>query len=271
MNQPNKISTLVVLGVVCCGMAYSSQAQSTTIINETFTAPNGTTLSGLTPDQADYPGSKWTDTTYYNPSIQNNILNIGADSGATISLASAGGYVKPASLTESVTFKMNTDTYYGVGVGFSSVAVTVTNGNYHSNFTGFNINNAGTLTLLAAGIGLGSVAWSGGSAFSPAQYYTLSYSLNTANGSVSGIALSGSTANYSPLVTNALNNDAFSGPQTAYVEIWGQGGSGGNQALFSNVSVSTTAAVSPVPEPGSLALGSIGLAGLIAARRRHGK
>jgi len=258
------------MGVVCCGMAYSSRAQSTTIIHETFTAPNGTLLNGLTPDQADYPGTKWTDGTYYNPQIQNNVLNIGADTGATLSLASAGAYVKPAALTESVTFKINTDTYYGVGIGFSSGAVT--NGiAYHSVFTGFNVSGTGTLSLQSAGGVRGSVAWSGSSAFSASQFYTLSYSLNTANGSVSGIALTGSTANYSPLVTDALNNNVFSVAHTADVEIWGQGGSGGNQALFSNVSVATTAAVSPAPEPGTLALGGVGLAGLLAARRRNGK
>ena len=271
MNISLRTSAAIALGVACCGMAYSSRAQTTTIINESFAAPNGTLLYGLTPNLADYPGSKWTDGTYYSPHIQSGILNLGADTGASISLANAGGYVKPANLTESVTFEIASDTYYGVGIGFSSSASAVTNGNYHSVFTGFAVSSAGALTLEAAGSSLGTVAWSGSSAFSASQAYTLSYSVNTANGSVSGISLSGSTANYNLLVTNAVNNNAFSAANTANVEIWGQGGSGGDQALFSNVTVSTPNAVSPAPEPGTLALGAIGLAGLFAARRRQAK
>lgn len=251
---------LMLVAAVFSAMA-AVQAQNT-IISDTFTGPDGQSANGRLPSGTDLPGGTWSAGTYWGPGIQNNTLSVGADTGVSISLASSGPYVEPANITESVTFMESSDTALGVGTGFSSASVSPSGAySYRSIFTGLSVDSAGDVQLWEQGSVLNTVAWSGVT-FDPNASYTMSYTIDTTSGAISGISLTGDNADFTSLQTTSVNNDVFSPANTQNAEIWGNGGNGGDTAYFSDVQLTAT------PEPGTMALLGAGIAGMIAFRRR---
>ena len=253
---------VLILMAAAFSTVVTAQAQNT-IISDTFTGPNGLSANGRLPSGTDLPGSTWSAGTYWNPSIQNNTLSIGADTGASISLASSGPYVEPANITESVTFSVSSDTALGVGIGFSSTTVSPTSAySYRNIFTGLAVTSAGNVQLWEQGSVLDTAIWSG-TAFNPNSAYTMAYTIDTTSGAVTSISLTGDGADFTSLLTASGNNNVFSPANTQNAEIWGGGPNGGDTAYFSDIELVAT------PEPGTMALLGAGIAGIIIARRRR--
>jgi hypothetical protein len=253
----------LVLMAVAAGFLTMVTAQAQyTIISDNFTGPDGLSANGRLPDGINLPGSAWSAGTYWNPSIQNNTLSVGADTGVSISLASSGSYVEPAGLIESVTFTESSDTALGVGIGFGSAVVSPSGAySYRSVFSGLVVTSSGSVQLWNQGSVLNTVAWSG-AAFDPNTTCTMTYQIDTTSGGFTSLSLTGDNADFTSLQTTAANNNVFSTANIQYAEIWGNGPNAGNTADFSNVEVMST------PEPGTLALLGIGLAGAFVLNRR---
>lgn len=253
----------LVLMAVAAGFLTTVTAQAQyTIISDNFTGPDGLSANGRLPDGINLPGSAWSAGTYWNPSIQNNTLSVGADTGVSISLASSGSYVEPAGLIESVTFTESSDTALGVGIGFGSAAVSPSGAySYRSVFSGLVVTSSGSVQLWNQGSILDTVAWVG-AAFDPNTACTMVYQIDTTTGGFTSLSLTGDNADFTSLQTTAANNNVFSTADTQNAEIWGNGPSGGDTANFSNVEITST------PEPGTLALLGIGLAGTAVSSRR---
>ena len=228
------------------GSATAQPNPDLTLIEDTFTADNGTALEGRAPDTTHLPGGTWARAnTYWGCSIQGNSFQMGPDNGWTVPLASTGTYARPSKLRISADLEVhNMDNGSGngggVGLGFNSIAGG--GSNPHGNVTALRLDQGGALVFRrgeGGGLGdLASVAWSG-PAFDPNQFYHLSYQVDTVSGNISNIQVTGgagaSTADYSSLVTAAAGY--FKGDLVTYTYMWGNSGSGGATGFIDNFKV----------------------------------
>lgn len=248
-------------------------ASATLIISDNFTGTDGTSINGRQPDNANLPGSSWSAMDYWGPKISGNRFSIGADTEATISLLSNGLYSKPSIFTISAKFQMFTDTQK-IGVGFGASPSLMdpslrSQANYNNNFYGLVVNGSGAVSLVrnsqSSQSVLGTVQWTGSSAFDPYSYYTLQYTVDASLGTISAISLfsdlNSAQSNFTALV-QASNSTVFNSSTTSYAQLVGHGWNAGNTAYFKNLTISA------VPEPSALSLLAVGLGGLALIRRR---
>jgi hypothetical protein len=268
-------NSFVVFALVAGLTSLTVNARASLIISDNFTGTHGTDINGRQPDNVNLPGSSWSSTDYWGPSIRGNNFSIGADTEATISLLSNGLYSKPSIFTISAKFKMFTDTQ-GIGVGFGASPSLMdpslrSQANYNNNFYGLVVNGSGAVSLVANSQSsqsvLGTVQWTGSSVFDPYSYYTLQYTVDSSLGKISAIslfsALDSAQSDFTALV-QASNSTVFNSSTTSYAQLVGRGWNYGDTAYFKNLTVSGDA----VPEPSALSLIAVGLGGLALVRRR---
>jgi len=209
------------------GTGTSGGGGGTNIISAGFSGANGTSIAGTAPDTANLPGGTWIvrsldsggsfsatiDTSLGNPSPALKLNCAGNSSGAAaISIASSGGYVKPAQLTIQadirVTGMNNTaNPPHGVLLGF--YASPPANGiDPISGFTGLVLQMDGSLVLVENGVTRNTIAYTG--TFNAANFNRLTYTINTTSGGISAVALTGSSSTYN------FTSTAFSNTATAY-------------------------------------------------------
>lgn len=259
--------------------AVANQADpSNEIVATSFAGLNGgangqnITHANATPDYANRPGSAtWTETGMngaFHVDVQNGAAVLGPNAGAAISIASSGGYTKPTMLSlqgdVQVGTIVGTDYEYarGVGLGFYVAGGYEDTGlEVRSGFTGLVLSPQGALYRVLNGIAdqANMIAYGGGT-FDPAQFYTLSYNIDTTSGALWGIALEGSTADYSVLGITA----AFDDTHTAMVGVLGSSASGGTSGGVDNFVLAET-----VPEPGTLGMAGAAVLVLLGLRRRQ--
>lgn len=186
---------------------------------------NWTSIIGTTPD-TNLPGATWLSATgwTYNqrlyPVSDANGSRWQATNGTAVGipLASAGGYVKPDTLTLSAEVCIVTASGSAtpwVALGFYDALQSSGGGILSSttNFTGVVLGYDGSLTLYADGNAVSGSAVAFGGTFQRDQYHTLTYTVNTTTGAISGLTLSGSTADYAALMAA---DAPFTDARTAY-------------------------------------------------------
>lgn len=265
---------------VCVLSGIRSANAAPTIISDSFTGTDGSTLNGRTPDGADLPGRTYSaasenssgsfaqpviDTGSGNPSPS---ARTGFNGATFIDISSTGSYTKPSLLTLGLDLQMNTiandgGAVRGIGLGFFS-PTPAGGGNADSNFTGLTVRPDGSLHLVKQGVQqLATVAAFAG--FSIDTFYTLTYSVDTSTGSITNVLFNGnddtatfsggtSAGDFTPAVTNL----------TGFY-----GSTANNAGLFGRVdNYSVSAVGAEVPEPSTWALILGGLATLCSRRRR---
>lgn len=185
--------------------------------------------------------------------VQNAAYLAEENTVASLTLGSSGGYTKPVEFTITSSIILSGQMSNNVGLlGFWSVQPTQSNGaSSLTNFTGFTFDETGTLRLYSGGTDTGLSASLG--TVSEDVYYTLSYTVNTVTGGVSGITFGGNAV-------SGFSTTAFTDSATSYVGV----ASGGHSRVgFSEL---TVAAV--VPEPGATSMILLGGIGLVLHLRR---
>jgi len=216
-------------------------------------------MAGLTPDIADLPGSTFAlEVTGWTATTQSNQLQIGADIAMNISLGSYNTGILQLSALVSTGNTVGADSQLnrGVGLGLNSSATGAWN-----SFTGLRLTPAGDLIFEENGVNKATVSVGTYSGTPQA----LSYSLNEATGAISNISLAGSAADFSSLIAASTVANYFG--SNDYLSVFGGGSAGGQFALVDNLSISSPAA--PVPEPATLSMVGVGLAGFLMLRRRR--
>jgi hypothetical protein len=181
-----------------------------------------------------------------------------------VSIASAGSYAKPTTLTISGDLKYGTiietdgNAYRGVGLGYFSSAPNGP-GAYHP-FSGLTLHSDGHLALVVDGADSGEGADYTGT-FDVAAYHPLSYNIDMTTGAISNIVLDGQS--------KSMTTTAFTNARTAYagfsVSSYDVPADGMAYGCVDNFSLTT------VPEPSTIVVLTTGLLGLLAyAWRKHG-
>lgn len=221
---------------------------------------NGTTL-GLT---TNLPGGSWVWGAGWNwaapqvnatwlGGIQNAVALGEENTVASLSMASSGGYTKPVEFTLTADIVLAGQlTNSSANLGYWSAQPTQSNGaSSLTNFTGLTFDETGTLRLYSGGTYTGQSASLG--ALSEDVYYTLSYTVNTSTGAISGITFDGNAV-------SGFSTTAFTDAATGFVGV----ASGSNsRAGFDDLTV-----VGVVPEPASAAMVLLGCTGMVLHLRR---
>lgn len=265
-----------VLAGILVLLAFVGQGAAQTIIQDTLyrnytqiwgTLPTGTNLPGGTYQQA----TGWSYNQISFPSFESDSgTSANNGTGIALSLSSSGTYVKPTVFEVSVEVNIATpspvtNTPFAVFGFYSALEASSNPPAYldsRSNFTGLLLASDGSLSLYDDGslVDESTVAYAGGT-FVPGTFYTLSYTVDTTTGSISGICLEGSTADYSALVASG---QPFTPAYTAYLGL----GEGADFAPYNGGVRFINLSVVAIPEPATAALvGAAGLGSLLRRRR----
>jgi len=136
-----------------------------------------------------------------------------------LSIASKGSYVKPVKMLVRADLRFGDTSCEYVLLGFYSGLPGGRMMKPMTAFTGLKLTIDGSLVLVENGTEGKSIKWTGG-AFDPVTFKTLSYTVSTANGSISDVSLSGSKGTYD------FTSKSFTDTATAYLGIGGLGHSG---------------------------------------------
>ena len=235
-----------------------ARATSTTIIQDTFSGPNGNSLIGQTPDTANLPGGAWqagapnniSSAVYNSP----NQLAFASTNGAVEIPTSSAGYTPPATLTISAGLAVNdisanADSFgRGMGLGFFATIPTGSQPAEYTTggFTGLTLDAPKTPNAGGGYVELNMAAnnqqtravivpfpTSVVGAFSTSTLHTLSYTINTTTGQISNVSLSNGTitdtADYAA-IDNYNTSGWFTVANTAYAGVMNSaayGGTGG--------------------------------------------
>lgn len=257
--------TLVTAALGIAAYAGASRA-STIIVSDGFSGTNGSDINGRTPDGANLPGSAWQveqqnasgaspmtiDTSAGNPAPA---VNTNFNDGAGISIASANGYVEPADLTISASVEVNNSN--SVGVGFYNSLPAQGSGAYN-NFVGVQWNGDQHL-FLENGSSNTDLGFFG--SLSMTTFYTLSYSVNTATGSISSLTFDGQSV-ATPATT------IFAGSATNLAGFYSTSSAVSDNGYIDNFNLSSPDNVA-VPEPATLGLFALGAVGLLLVTRKR--
>ncbi len=184
------------------------------------------------------------------------IGGVGPDIGVALPISTTPTFTKPTSMTISAALESNTiqndnDVWRGIGIGFYSAINGTFGMNGYNNFVGVVLSPIGTLQLVLDNGPTGntknlleSVPWSGidGAPFSTTTMYTLTYTINTVTGGISGVTLSGSNADFSSIDNDT--NGIFTDAATAYAAFTGSAHNFFQYGLLSNFQLLTGAAAS---------------------------
>ena len=250
--------TFVAIAIaVSASLSGTTLAHASVVLSDDFTRSNGTNISGTAPGVVDVPGGSYWVNPYWSNSVQNNTLQLQADLSAIVTLGSYANSVLSFTTSLSLGNLSGSGGNRGVGIGLNSAA----HGNSDS-FSGLRLDPTGALTLMSNFTQHASVT-AFGAGFDESIFHTLSYSVDTATGAVSNIQLSGSTADFSALVTASQAANYFTG--YGYASLQAGGKDGGEFGYFDSFQVSSSINVA---EPASLALFGVGLFGLGLGRRQ---
>ncbi|MEI6676569.1 MAG: PA14 domain-containing protein, partial [Verrucomicrobiota bacterium] len=210
----------------------------TLILADRFGGNNGDSLDGRIPDGANLPGRTWQQNGGYfgRCDIQANTLNVRSMDGEAYDLSSNEAYTKPSVLIIRATLKPGTLNRMGVGAGFTDSTNT---GNSTYYFSGLSLDENGTVKEWNGIPGdpqtpIRQVEWSGidNAAFSPDDWHTLTYTVNTFTGRISNVSLSGSNADYSPLCS--IYNEGVTEPRLLFTTFMGDAQSGNGNGNVDN-------------------------------------
>jgi hypothetical protein len=205
------------------------------VVNETFqenAAPdnyyNNVGLDGLKASPTNLPNATWhlasgdgAYEAYVTPVLANPGACFHNIASAGLSLASAGGYVKPTVMTISAEMGIAGDSPDGYCLlGFYSALPGGKTYNPTANFTGLSLQRDGSLELIEKGKASQSgVKFTG--TFDPSVPVKLAYSIDTQKGTITNVSLVGSSSVYT-FTTNAFTDSA-----TAFAGIGGVTGGNG--------------------------------------------
>lgn len=218
---------------------------------------NSTTVggTGLAPSEVNLPGGTWKlagggiyDSYEYaasNPYLPGVSYATGHNGGAAA--ITLGSYNLSRSLTVSSSFKFAIAEGSGANsgyalVGFYNAPKTAQYQSELAGFSGLRVNLNGSLQVVISGTASGSAVAYGGT-FDPAAFQTLTYTVNTNDGSISAVSYGGSNAVY-PFSTGGFTNTA-----TAYAGIGGTLGNNSSAVAFDTFAVSTSGTANPTPTP----------------------
>ncbi len=213
--------------------------EGTVIIADAFGGSNDSSLDGRTPDDTNLPGRTWQQNGGYfgRSDIQSDTMNVRSMDGQAYDISSNEGYAKPTVMTVRVDLKPGSLNRMGLGVGFTE-GINTWNSTY--TFSGLSVDQDGTVKQWNGVAGdpqsaIRQVAWSGagGAAFSPNDWHTLTYTINTFTGRISDVSLSGSNANYAPLC--AIYNDGLIEARVNYLTVMGDAQSGNGNGNIDNL------------------------------------
>ena len=251
---------LPALGVLAIGCG--APARATLIIADGFSGTNGASLTGRTPDTADLPGGTYTSTGGSISTATGNpapAFVSSSNGNGVISITSANSYIEPTSFTISADIEINDLTkessgayYRGVGLGFWTASQTGSTVSSNA----LVVNPSGSLSLTENGSSILEVSAFNG--FSTGQFYNLSYTVDTANGSISDVIFNGN--NDSSYFTGLTN---FTAANTPLAGFYGTSSTGVTGGYVDNFQVST------VPEPTELGLLAVGGLGLLLEGRKR--
>jgi len=248
-------SIFFLISVLLAAFAFNISAE-TVIIQEDFTNSIGGAINipGLAPDVTNLPGGTWTEGAGWNwggpqklgYGTYLNACDMGENGEVLgISLASNGSYTKPTQFSISADVEIHgskTDAMGGVALGFYSVIPTLDTGDGDDNvvlphFTGLKLTEDGALTLYEDGVAKNAIA---GPGITRGTFYTLSYDVNTTNGTISNVSLQGSTSTYN------FTSTAFADAATIFAAYAVRGDRGAmDNFVVSEVSAATTAPSAP--------------------------
>jgi hypothetical protein len=189
------------------------------VISDVFTGPNQQTIDGMKPETTNLPGGAWSmdavntsgsfeafiDTADGNPAPSLHLYDVGGSTGAAaVPIWSVGTYTKPTRFSISVDIKeLNPGIvllvgFYGIVPAAGTPSITGFSGlGYHT--------DTGHLDLIENGTTKTTLPFTG--TFNSGGFNTLSFSVDTAAGSLSNVHLTGNTGSY-PFSTTALTDAA---------------------------------------------------------------
>lgn len=274
LNSTAKMQSKLIAAAISgsCGLLIAGHARASTIIYDSFTGTSGASLVTHVPDTDTLSVvTGYTVNTGYttNGGSHATLVSGTASFGGNPTYAYLPFYTTsnaPASFTVSADLTMgstNNDTSNkrGEAIGFygtpPATTVDTVFAPSSSGFDGLILEPNGSVELILGGNAEANVPYAGGS-FSTTSTYTLGYTVDS-DGSISGITLTGSTADYSSLVTAA--GTSFSGTALNYIALV-QSSATADYGTFDNFTVTST------PEPASLCLLGLGVPMLLVRRRR---
>jgi hypothetical protein len=223
-------------------------------------------MSGRTPDGANLPGFNWTTAGPYwgTQYVSGGTLRTVLEAVSQIDISS-GSYTKPSILEVTEVIAPEDNNRHGVGPVFwaSNTSGQGTAGQS----LGLTLTSTGTVKYFATTYvgdlyyrpAAATVAWSG-PPFDKNAFYTLFYEVDTTTGKLTWVSLSGSTANYSPLL--AVTTAPFTDANTHYVGTWSDSSGTGFTGKIDSFKLWY------IPEPATLALLALGGVGALLRRRR---
>ena len=272
---------VTVIGLILA-IGFGGDLNAQILIQDTFAGSGGGNLMDggrETPTYSTLPGAAWVRMNMSGDTIfTTNSFGDPADSAWGAGQSSGGislGASAPSLLEIKASIGMSqlgsgtigsAQNGRGLGLGFFSVAG---GGGYSQNqFTGLVLDSAGRLNFTHDPVAgshfpsslLGTAVAYGGT-FVAANYYDLSYQINTATGAISDISLEGSSADYRSL---AAGVNKFTAANVKYAGIYtsSEGGMSGYTS-FDNFTVTS------VPEPSTVVCLVTGLACLYVVRKKR--
>jgi len=265
-----KFFLLLVLSVCTLSVIVPAGA-ATAIVSDAFSGSNNAAINGRFPDGINLTGRAYVSDGIGQMSLDATLgnlkpaVNTGQNGTMYIDISSNPGksYTKSSLLTLTADIELlNTSNDAveprGIGLGFFSGPTSAgEDGSTH--FTGLRIKTDGTLNFVLGGVASGSISVPASTSFPtgwvPANFYTLTYTVDTTTGSITNVNLNGhdETSTFSGVTAGD-----FFDHSTNLAGIYDS--SAGGSGLVDNFSVG-------VPEPSTWAT-LLGSAGIFAAFRR---
>jgi len=236
-------------GLLLAGLLFGGHAQAVELVSASFSSgETQESLTGMSPDDSalkpdgsNVSGENWTLAGGGGFDVWQRDGAARMHNGGSVAVSLAGQAAKSlVTIAAEFTFEHpategDPDAAKGydlaalkmgyIMLGFYSDVPKQQFGDAYKNFTGFQVNYDGSLQFVVAGEKSGTPIPFGGQ-FDPAQPFLFTFTVDTATGAVTKIALGDSTARYE------ISTTAFAGNAVTFA---GFGGSAGNQPLFVEV------------------------------------